>query len=152
MGQRIFISIICALPLLVGPAIGTAQSLKERKAQMGQEEALASEVAYTNQVCGSSISASVDWQSFSNADLEAEQGLSGSCDAALSAIENLCANEQNQEAIRNQVDQVVCSKGSSRGVTLRQGTLMFQMDGPQGNDFEFVRDYLKKQISADDSE
>ncbi len=152
MGQRVINRLICALVLFVFPQVGFAQSLQEKKVQMNEEETLASEVAYTNQVCGSDISASVDWQSFSSAEQDIELRLSNSCDAALSAIENLCSSENNQQAIKSQVDQVVCTKGTSRDVTLRQGTLLFQMNGPDGDDFEYIRDYLKKKISATDTE
>ncbi len=152
MGQRAINQLICALVLFVVPQFAFAQSLQEQKVQMSEEEALASEVAYTNQLCGSNISASVDWQSFSSADQDPELGLSNACDAALSAIENLCTSEDSQQAIKAQVNQVVCTKGVSRDVTLRQGTLLFQMSGLDGDDFEFIRDYLKNQISATDTE
>ena len=152
MGQRVINQLICALVLFIFPQFAFAQSLQEKKVQISAEQALASEVAYTNQVCGSDISASVDWQSFSSADRDPEFGISSSCDAALSAIENLCTSEDSQQAIKAQVNQVVCTKGASRNVTLRQGTLLFQMNGADGDDFEFIRDYLKNKISATDTE
>jgi len=152
MGQWVLIGFIGAITLVLSPALGSAQTLKERKAQLGEEEALASEVAYTNEVCGSNISASVDWQSFSNADLESDADPSGSCDAALSAIENMCTDERGQQAVKGQVSEVVCSKGTSRGVTLQQGTLMFEINGPHGDDFKFVRDYLSREFSGESNE
>jgi len=139
--------------VLLAPAVAlsvAAQSLKDRKAQVGAEQALESEVAYTNQVCNSTISASVDWSSFDDA-AESGSDPSARCDVALSAIENLCADEKAQAAVRERVQQVVCSKGEARDVNLTQGTLWVRMNGPSGDDFEFVRTYLEDTIGPDDA-
>ena len=138
--------------LILGIAAGQAQSLKERKVQQGEEQSLAEEIAYTNQVCKSDIHASVDWQSFSVTDLETGKLPSGSCDAALGAIESLCTDQSGQQVVRQKVNRVVCAKGASRDVDLKQGTLLFQMDGPGGDDFRFVRDYLSEKFAASESD
>ncbi len=130
----------------------SAQSLKERKAQQGEAATLASEIAYTNQICRSNILASVDWQSFSAADYDTGEGPTGSCDAALGAIESLCADEVGKEAIREEVRRVRCIKGNSRGVELRQGTLFYQMGESAADDFRYVRDFLKKKIVASETD
>ena len=145
---------IVGIAVVLGLTLATAgaQSLKERKAQQGEAATLASEVAYTNQICRSNIMASVDWQSFSAADYDTGAGPSGSCDAALGAIESLCADEAGKEAIREEVRRVRCIKGDSRGVELKQGTLLYQMGEGAADDFRYVRDFLKKKIAASETE
>ena len=133
-----------ALALVSGG--GQAQTLKERKAQQKQSAALQSEVAYTNKICGSTISAEVDWARYAGPVGEA----TNSCDAALSALESLCADQLSQEEIQRRVDQVVCTKGDDREVSLKKGTLTFQMDGPGLDDFRYIRDYLTSAFEDSD--
>ena len=135
-----------ALALCVLATAGHAQTLKERKAQQKQTAALQSEVAYTNQICGSAISAEVDWSRYAGPVREA----TSSCDAALSALESLCADQLSQEEIQKRVDQVVCTKGDDRQVSLKKGTLTFQMDGPGLDDFRYIRDYLTSAFESGD--
>ena len=124
-----------------------AQTLKERKAQQQQSAALESEVAYTNKICGSAISAEVDWSRYAGPVGDA----TSSCDAALSALESLCADQLSQEEIQQRVDQVVCTKGKDRQVSLKKGTLTFQMDGPGMDDFRYIRDYLTSAFEGGDN-
>ena len=119
-----------------------AQSLKQRKQLQSQEQALQQEVDYTNQVCQSNISAEVDWQSFDAYAAPDMDGVTVSCDAALSALESLCGDQLSQQAIQERVDQVLCTKGESRDIALTEGTLMYQVNGPDMDDFRYVRDFL----------
>lgn len=146
--QIVGIGVILGLTLVSAGA----QTLKERKAQQGEAATLASEIAYTNQICRSNILASVDWQSLSAADYDTGAGPTGSCDAVLGAIESLCADEAGKEAIREEVRRVRCVKGNSRGVELRQGTLLYKMGDGAADDFRYVRDFLIKRIAASETD
>lgn len=128
----------------------SAQSLKERQDQKSEDQKLAEEVAYTNQVCRSNIQARVDWQSFSAPEYSASAQPVASCDAALSAIESFCTDQPGQEAVRRAVNHVVCVKGSSRDVHLKEGTLFFQVESAPSDNFVFVRDYLMGEMTGDD--
>ena len=151
MLKQLLVVSVVAGGALASAGVG-AQSLKEQKAQQGEAASLASEVAYTNQKCRSNISATVDWQSFSADDYEGNAGPSGSCDAALGAIESLCTDEAGKEAVREEVRQVRCVKGKSRDVELRQGTLFFQMSDSAADNFRYIRDFLSDQISPSEED
>ncbi len=150
-------TVLCALAVssyVVGGFVLSvqAQSLKQRKEQQIQSAVLQQEVDYTNQVCGSDISAEVDWDSFEAYAVSEMGGATGSCDAVLSALESLCGDQLSQQAIQERVDQVVCIKGETRDVELMEGTLMFQVQGPDTDDFRYVRDFLVSSFSDEDTE
>ncbi len=120
--------------------------------QQTEDQTLAEEIAYTNQVCHSNIQATVDWQSFSSDDLAAGVGPLESCDAVLGALESMCTDQSGQEAVNQRVSRVVCEKGASRNVDLKQGTLFFQMDGAMNDNFQFVREYLVGTVTDTEGE
>jgi len=66
----------------------SAQSLKSLRAQEAEEAALDAEADYTSEVCGVSITASIDWSTTS--DWPAAESLAEACDGALSAVEAAC--------------------------------------------------------------
>ncbi len=152
MRRRPVISGLVLLILVGGPLMAHAQSLKARKVQHGEEQVLAEEVSYTNQVCETDIEASVDWSSIQPDALVQGERPSASCDVVLGAIESLCVDESRKREIRKRVGRVVCAKGESRSVSLKEGTLFFQFRGSAGDDFRYIRDYLTRKIAASDDE
>jgi hypothetical protein len=126
-----------------------AQTLKQRKEIKLRQSSLQNEVNYTNKVCGTDIDADVYWSSYEQfMDSESAADLH-SCDAVLSALESLCADKASQEVIKKKVDQVICTKGDSREVELKEGTLMFQVDGVTMDHFNFIREYLVNTLARD---
>ena len=125
----------------------SAQSLQDRKMQQSDDKMLAAEIAYTNQLCHSNIEATVDWQSFSTENFAAAARPLESCDAVLGAIESICADQIGQKAVSQHITHVVCVKGASREVDLKQGTLFFQIEGSLSDNFQFVREYLIGEVA-----
>jgi len=58
-------------------SVASAQSLKELRGQESENAALNREAAYTQSVCGNSISASIDWRSA--ADWPEDVSIAASC-------------------------------------------------------------------------
>ena len=69
----------------------------------------------------------------------------------MSALESLCSDSLTKEEIRQKVNQVVCTEGDERDVSLKQGTLMFQMDADSVPDFQYVRDFLNSIMGEDEA-
>lgn len=136
-GSRAFIA---ALLLACAPQFAAAQpplSLKETRVQAAEAESLGKEVAYTNSVCGLSMSAAVDWQSADAwpdvADLVAQ------CDLALGAVETACRAGGPPPQIAS-LTRFVCA-GDGSGPSIRART--FRFGAARGGDsFERTRVFL----------
>lgn len=119
-GTRRIVSAFTALAAMLAPAadFAWAQSLRDLRAHEAEERALAREAAYTSEVCGRSVPASIDWASAK--DWPPRESLAGACDGALGAVETIC-----RAGRRNVVHQFVCggdrSGPSLSGKTLRYG-------------------------------
>jgi hypothetical protein len=112
-----------------------AQSLRSLRAQESDAGALAREVAYTSSVCGSNISASIDW-SASSAWPES-QSLAGACDQALGALETLCRSGRGM----GRVATFICA-GDGSGPSLRGSTFRFGAS-PGGDGYSSALIYLE---------
>lgn len=128
-------AVLAAALLLAGPAF--AQSLKSIRAQEAEEAALAREAAFTNSVCGTSLSARIDWRSA--ASWPEEASLSDACGGALSALEAVCRGGGKARAAR--ISTFVCA-GDGSGPSLRGGTLRYGA-APGGNGFSETRALLE---------
>ncbi|MEL6213315.1 MAG: hypothetical protein AAFQ96_06980 [Pseudomonadota bacterium] len=115
----------------------TAQSLKSIRAQQAEESALNSEVAYTNSVCGTSISASIDWSSAGS--WPADESLAAACDGALGAVEAVC-RASGGKARAARLTRFVC-KGDGSGADLSGGELRYGAS-PGGNGFSETKTLL----------
>lgn len=94
-----------------------AQSLRDLRAQDAEERALVREAAYTSDVCGGSVSASIDWASARR--WPAGESLSEACDGALGAVETIC-----RAGRKNVVREFVCA-GDGSGPSLSDKTLRY---------------------------
>lgn len=96
----------------------SAQSLKDIRARESEEQTLSAEAAFTSEVCGETISASIDWSTAR--DWPDNQSLASACDGALGAIEAIC-----RAGARGRVNRFVCGGDGSgprlSGKTLRYG-------------------------------
>ncbi len=113
-------------------------SLKETRTQAAEADALGREVAYTNSVCGLSMTAAVDWPTASAwpeiADLVSQ------CDRALGAVETLCRAGPKKPQIAN-LDRFVCA-GDGAGPSIRGRTFRFGA-APGVDSFERTRAFLE---------
>ncbi|MEK7266113.1 MAG: hypothetical protein AAB227_08450 [Pseudomonadota bacterium] len=117
-----------ALAAALAPASGVAgsQSLRDLRAQDADDRALAREAAYTSEVCGRPIAASIDWASAKT--WPADQSLVDACDGALAAVETIC-----RAGRKNVVHQFVCA-GDGSGSSLAGKTLRYGAS-PGGNGY-----------------
>ncbi len=102
-------------------SVASAHSLKEIRGQESENAALDREAAYTQSVCGNSISASIDWRSA--ADWPEGVSIAASCDGALGALEAMCRNGAGR-AKAQRVTRFVCA-GDGSGASLSGGTLRY---------------------------
>lgn len=124
-----------ALAVMVG-ADAKAQSLRDARALEAEENALAREVAFTNSVCGSSMSARLEWSA--NAQWPEVTGLADACGGALSAIEAACRSDENGSL--SSLREFRCV-GDGAGPSLRGQ--IFRYGAARGvNAFEETRRYL----------
>ncbi len=139
---KVFIALAALAAGGAAPLGGAAaQSLKEIRARENEERALDREVAYTEQVCGSSITASIDWRSAVN--WPEGRSLAASCDGALGALESICRSKDGKNRGRK-VSRFVCG-GDGAGPSLRGGTLRFGAS-PNGNGFAATKSLLDSKL------
>ena len=122
--------------LTVVPTV-MAQSLKDIRAQQAEQKALENEVAFTNSICGGSISATINWSTV--ADWEDGESLAGACDDALGALEAICRGPGGK-ARGGKVSRFVC-EGDGSGPSFSGSTLTFGA-GPGVDGFAETKDYL----------
>lgn len=130
---------ICAA-LALTAASANAQSLKSLRAQEAEETALANEAAYTAQVCGSRLSARIDWRSA--ADWPDSVSLAATCDRALSALEAVCRSGAKPGA--RSIASFVCA-GDGAGPSLSGSTLRYGA-APGADGFSATRSYLESAL------
>lgn len=114
----------CAAALSAAGA--SAQSLKDLRAQERENRELARQAAFTSEVCGQTIAASIDWASA--ADWPAGESLAAVCDGALGAVETVCRRGRTKV-----VSRFVCA-GDGSGAELSGKTLRFGAS-PGGNGY-----------------
>lgn len=115
-----------ALAAALLSAADGAQSLRDLRAQDADERALAREAAYTSEICGRPIPASIDWSSVR--DWPAGESIVDACDGALGAVETIC-----RAGRKNVVQQFVCA-GDGSGPSLSGKTLRYGA-APGGNGY-----------------
>ena len=125
---RLISAAAVALASAFGLASGGAadQSLRDLRAQDADNRSLAREAAYTSEVCGRPIAASIDWASAKY--WPADESLVDACDGALGAIETIC-----RAGRKNVVDRFVCA-GDKSGASLSGKTLRYGAS-PGGNGY-----------------
>ena len=132
---RLMAAVLACLALMAGPV--AAQSLKEIRAQKAEDEALAREAAYTQSICGTSLSASIDWSA--STDWPQGVSLAKSCDGALGALEAVCRNDAGKKKAKK-ITRFVCS-GDGSGPSLRGGALRYGAS-PGANGFAATKALL----------
>lgn len=114
----------------------SAQSLKSLRQQEADNAALAREAAYTSSVCGTPISARIDWSSA--ASWPENASIAAVCDGALSALETICRSDR---ARGSKVRSFVCA-GDGDGPSLSGGTFRYGAS-PGGDGYSSSLSYLQ---------
>lgn len=136
------VALIAGLAVAAMPMVASAQSpLKELRARQAEERQLASEVAYTANVCSARISSRIDWNRAG--DWPADTSLADACDDALGAIEAICRSGDSDKVAKS-ISSFTCA-GDGSGPSLGGGTLTFGAR-PGGNGFGQTRSYLEGRL------
>lgn len=134
----LFGAVIGSILTASSPATLAAQSLKSIRAQEAEEQTLDSEIEFTNSVCGTSISATINWRSAS--DWPEEDSLADACDDALGALEAICRAPGGQSKASS-ISSFLC-EGDGSGPSLSGGTLSYGAS-PGESGFADTKDYLE---------
>jgi len=110
-----------AISVAVVPVLSAiaSQPLKTLRAREAEERDLAEEAAFTSQVCGTTIRASIDWSSAQN--WPENESIAAICDGALSALESICRSDAGRAS---SVSSFECA-GDGSGASLSGGTLRY---------------------------
>ncbi|MEL7487610.1 MAG: hypothetical protein AAGJ87_10395, partial [Pseudomonadota bacterium] len=114
-----------------------AQSLRSIRAQQTEQQTLSSEVAYTNSVCDSAISARIDWSTV--AQWPEGVSLARACDGALSAVEAICRTQSGKTRVAR-IRSFTC-RGDGGGPSLKGGDLSYGASA-DGGAFAETKAYL----------
>lgn len=125
--------LLAALVVCIASSPVSGQSLRDMRAEEAQDAALAREAAYTSEVCGRTISASVDWPSARS--WPGGTGVVEACDGALGAVETTC-----RAGRKSLVASFVCA-GDGTGPELSGGTLRYGASRG-GNSFAETKAFL----------
>lgn len=117
---------LLAAALIPASSVAEPPSLRDLRAQEAEQRTLDREAAYTSEVCGRPIAASIDWASVKNW----PEGASvvEACDGALGAVETVC-----RAGRKTVVDRFVCA-GDGSGPSLSGKTLRYGA-APGGNGY-----------------
>jgi hypothetical protein len=114
------------LAALLSAASASAQSLKDLRARERENRELARQAAFTSEVCGRTIAATIDWSTAE--DWPARESIAEVCDGALGAVETICRRGRT-----NVVHRFVCA-GDGSGAELSGKTLRYGAS-PGGNGY-----------------
>ncbi|MFN3958324.1 MAG: hypothetical protein ACK4NP_00265 [Parvularculaceae bacterium] len=115
-----------AFAALLSAAGASAQSLKDLRARERDNRELARQAAFTSEVCGRTIVASIDWSTAE--DWPARESIAEVCDGALGAVETICRRGRT-----NVVHRFICA-GDGSGAELSGKTLRYGAS-PGGNGY-----------------
>jgi hypothetical protein len=116
------------------------QQLKER-----EEAFLAMDVRAFNTACASGITVTFDWSGVPEADL-VTYGAENHCDRALRGIARVCVDAAGREAVKKQIEAIVCGFSSQRSVSLKDRMLRYEIDFKPHNDGIIVFEYLQNNL------
>lgn len=132
---------------IFGGTLAYAESLGEKKKHKEQVEYLQKELDYTNEKCGTKITAEFDWSKSKLEDFDTYSAY-GYCEATLDALESICEDADGKEAVQKDVKKVLCKFGGkgSRSITLKKGVLEWVIEWEASNNQDFIKEYLMKTL------
>ncbi|MGV6801280.1 MAG: hypothetical protein ACWA5L_05095 [bacterium] len=117
-------------------------SLADARLRQQEEASLREQIAFTNEVCGTSIRASINWRSVSNWP-DNGKGIARVCDGALGAVESLCRSDKKSQ-IQSKIKSFQCL-GDGSGPALSGSSLKYG-GRPGGNGFSQTKAYLDRKL------
>lgn len=135
-----------ALTLAATYTVG-AQSLEVRKRQADQEAELTRLTALTNKACGTDLKTTIATATFAE-DEFLQKSAASWCSAALTALENVCADAMGRKAVAAAVRSVTCSGAAEVSVELTGGDLKyaFPFSSASNANEQVIRSYLEKHL------
>jgi hypothetical protein len=123
------------------------RSLKWHRFEAEMDLWLARYVKDTNRVCGSQLTARIDWASRPQDKFDAVETRLPRCGDALSHVERICRDRAGKAAVGKQIKSLVCSFAGASPVDLADGVLTYKVDlegtdRPSVNILEFLQNRL----------
>ncbi len=149
------ISVITGLVILAGVVNPAAAefSLREKQFIKQQEGYLADSVKKTNEKCGITLQASIDWASFQeemNKQLDNKLGKSfyGYCAMVPDNMWSMCSDADAKAAIQKKIKTYVCKFGGKgkRSIALQGSRVTFWVDWEAPNNDAYIKAYLGKKL------
>lgn len=125
-----------------------AASLQDKRHHAAQQAAFDRETDFTNDLCGTALTAKLDWESLSQEPLTATSNLYTQCGVALSALEKLCRCGRSS-VVRERINHLTCEGGPQRGLTLQAGQLAYTIAPDGQTDYDFILDFLTTMLEVD---
>lgn len=124
--------------VLVVPVWAADDSLADARLRQQEEAVLNREVAFTNEVCGTTLTATIAWDRTTGW-VDKGRGIAKACDGALGAIEAMCRTSK-KAAVQSKIRKFECA-GDGAGPDLSGATLKFgATEGHNG--FDETKAYL----------
>ncbi|TNE57205.1 MAG: hypothetical protein EP340_09420 [Alphaproteobacteria bacterium] len=138
--------LVFVLAVIAGAALAEPSgSLLDERVKRDQSRAFSDEARYTSEVCDTTITASIHWESFEKRDGNLTRSYDKDCDNALSAIERICREGKWEEVAAN-IKRVRCGAGNEIRAVLDNGTLLFAVTKRPSGSHEEVYRYLNKRL------
>jgi hypothetical protein len=123
------------------------RSLKWHRFETEMDLWLTRNVKDTNRVCGSQITARIDWASRPQDKFDVVSTQLPRCGDVLSRVERICQDRAGKAAVRTQIRSFVCSFAGASPVDLADGVLTYKVDlegtdRPSVNILEFLQNRL----------
>lgn len=142
--QTLQIIVLLLLVLIAAAHPAWAQSLETRQMRAAEEAALGKQLARTNEKCGTSITARIDWNTFDEAEV-LKKRVSQWCQAALGAVEDICGAALGKEAL-TKLKAITCAGAATPAGSLKDGELTFSFSLTPNQNKLLMRKYLEKNL------
>ena len=120
-------------------ALMANQPLKTLRAREAEQRELEEEAAFTSQVCGTTIRATINWSTAEN--WPENQSIAKVCDGALSALEAVCRADASRA---KSISSFECA-GDGTGPSLSGGKLRYGAS-PRDNGFSATKAFLDRTL------
>ncbi|WP_257449002.1 hypothetical protein [Archangium lipolyticum] len=111
----------------------------------GHDQSLAETLKSMNKTCGTSVTASIVWDSISD-DLLKTYSIASFCENPLTALEKLCDTNVGKRIIREKVRQVRCQFGDAMKLSIDAGQVTWTTQQDASNQEDFAIQYFEKNL------
>ncbi|QRN99536.1 hypothetical protein JRI60_11170 [Archangium violaceum] len=109
------------------------------------DQSLAETLKSMNKTCGTSVTASIVWDTISD-DLLKTYSVASFCQNPLTALEKLCDTNVGKRIIREKVRQVRCQFGDAMTLSVDAGQVTWTTQQDAGNQEDFAIQYFEKNL------